>query len=101
MIDQPSDPIAPDLIAGGTVMVTGGCGFIGSHLVRHLVARGAARVVVIDSLRYGQRSNLGPPAPAVEIVPFTLGTDAPALLEEKMAGVRYLFHLAAEKHNQS
>ena len=46
-------------ISGSTVLVTGGCGFIGSHLVRRLVERGARRVVVIDSLRYGDAANLG------------------------------------------
>lgn len=92
---------APVRIAGSAVMVTGGCGFIGSHLVRRLVALGAARVVVIDSLRYGNRDNLGQLSPAVEVVPYTLGSDPPALLEQKMEGVQYLFHLAAEKHRQS
>lgn len=82
-------------------MVTGGCGFIGSHLVRRLVALGAARVVVIDSLRHGSRANLEPLPTGVEIVPHTLGTDSPAVLERQMEGVRHLFHLAAEKHRQS
>jgi len=82
-------------------MVTGGCGFIGSHLVLQLLERGAKRIVVIDSLRYGDRANLGQLSAAVEVVPYTLGTDAPARLREKMDGVNHLFHLAAEKHNQS
>jgi len=89
----------PDL-AGSAVMVTGGCGFIGSHLVRALLARGVARVVVLDSLRYGDRAALGG-LDAVEIVPYTLGTDDPARLSALLRGVRWLFHLAAEKHNQS
>jgi UDP-glucose 4-epimerase len=38
-------------------LVTGGAGFIGSHLVEHLVARGD-RVVVVDDLSTGRRSNL-------------------------------------------
>jgi len=33
-------------------MVTGGAGFIGSNLVRHLLARAPARVVVVDALTY-------------------------------------------------
>jgi UDP-glucose 4-epimerase len=90
----------PDL-AGSAVLVTGGCGFIGSHLVRALLARGAARVVVIDSLRYGDRANLGGLGNAVELVPHTLGSDDPAVLREALRGVRWVFHLAAEKHNQS
>jgi UDP-glucose 4-epimerase len=38
-------------------LVTGGAGFIGSHLIERLVARGD-RVVVIDNLSTGRRSNL-------------------------------------------
>jgi UDP-glucose 4-epimerase len=82
-------------------MVTGGCGFIGSHLVRALCARGARRVVVLDSMRYGDRANLDGAGAGVEIVAHTLGRDSPARLHESLRGVRWLFHLAAEKHNQS
>lgn len=38
-------------------LVTGGAGFIGSHLVEHLIARGD-RVVIVDNLSTGRRSNL-------------------------------------------
>jgi UDP-glucose 4-epimerase len=40
------------------VMVTGGAGFVGSHIVDQLLAAGAARVVVLDSLDRGRHSNL-------------------------------------------
>ena len=39
------------------VLVTGGAGFIGSHLVEHLVARGD-RVVILDNFSTGRRENL-------------------------------------------
>ena len=42
-----------------TVIVTGGAGFIGSNFVRHLMAEGDDRVVVLDKLTYaGSRDNL-------------------------------------------
>ncbi len=89
------------MLKNSTVMVTGGCGFIGSHLVRHLVERSVKRVVIIDSLRYGDPGNLGAASSAVEIVKHQIGIDTPEPLHEAMKGVDYLFHLAAEKHNQS
>jgi len=89
-------------LRGTTAMVTGGCGFIGSHLVRRLLAEGIGRVVVVDSLRYGEAGNLGPaPSERAVIVRYTLGTDPRAALAAALEGVDFLFHLAAEKHNQS
>lgn len=43
---------------GRTVLVTGGAGFIGSHLVDRLLVEGAAHVVVIDNLFLGSEANL-------------------------------------------
>jgi UDP-glucose 4-epimerase len=84
-------------------MVTGGCGFIGSFLVRRLLTLGVAHVVVVDSLRYGTEANLGPHyrSEKIAVLPFTLGDDSPQRLQTALEGVDYLFHLAAEKHNQS
>jgi UDP-glucose 4-epimerase len=88
-------------IRGKSVLVTGGAGFIGSHLVSRLVEGGATRVIVLDSLRYGDPANLSTLSDAVQLVPFTLGTDSSQKLKEVLQGIDYVFHLAAEKHNQS
>ena len=45
-------------IAGSGILVTGGAGFIGSHLVDHLLEMGAREVVVIDNLFTGDEANL-------------------------------------------
>jgi len=45
-------------LSGSSVLVTGGAGFIGSHLVDRLLADGAREVVVVDNLFLGSASNL-------------------------------------------
>jgi len=47
-----------DIFAGKSVLVTGGCGFIGSHLVDWLVTVAGANVTVLDNLQAGQWSKL-------------------------------------------
>ena len=41
----------------GTILITGGAGFIGSHLVERLVS-GGEKVIVIDDLSNGMKKNL-------------------------------------------
>lgn len=45
-------------IRGSRILITGGAGFIGSHLVDTLLGRGAAHVRVLDNLANGSRANL-------------------------------------------
>jgi dTDP-glucose 4,6-dehydratase len=49
--------VAFETIAGAHVVVTGGAGFLGSHLCTHLIERGA-RVTAIDNLITGRPANL-------------------------------------------
>jgi len=71
------------------VLVTGGAGFIGSHIVEHF--QGKAEVRVLDNLRSGYRQNLA--GMDVEFIEASiLDRDA---VRAAMAGVDYVFHLAA------
>jgi len=46
------------MITGKNILVTGGAGFIGSHLVDALVSEGPKNLVVIDNLFLGKKENL-------------------------------------------
>jgi UDP-glucose 4-epimerase len=70
-------------------LVTGGAGFIGSHLCEALLARGD-QVRVLDDLSTGRRSNL--PA-AVE--PIVGDVADPTAVQHAVDGVAGCFHLAA------
>jgi nucleoside-diphosphate-sugar epimerase len=72
-------------------LVTGGAGFIGSHLTEELVRRGD-RVRVVDSLVTGRRSNLDH-LPDVEFVEGDLAD--PAVARAAVAGCDYVLHQAA------
>jgi UDP-glucose 4-epimerase len=73
-------------------LVTGGAGFIGSHLVEGLLARGWP-VRVLDDLSTGVPENLTGLSPAPEVVAGDVGD--PAVVQQAMQGVGMVFHLAA------
>jgi UDP-glucose 4-epimerase len=73
-------------------LVTGGAGFIGSHLVEALTATGR-RVRVLDDFSTGQRDNLAALNPAAEVLAGDVGD--PAMVERAVAGAGVVFHLAA------
>lgn len=74
------------------VLVTGGAGFIGSHLTEQLVARGE-RVRVLDNLFRGRRKNLQAVADAIDFIEGDVADSA--VLEEACDGVDTVFHLAS------
>jgi UDP-glucose 4-epimerase len=74
------------------VLVTGGAGFIGSHLVEGLVGAGH-RVRVLDDLATGRAENLRHLESAIELREDTI-LDAEAL-RRSMEGIEVVFHQAA------
>jgi UDP-glucose 4-epimerase len=71
------------------ILVTGGAGFIGSHVVEHYQDR--AELVVLDNFRTGKKGNLD--GLKCELVEGTI--EDRELLGKIMTGVDYVFHLAA------
>ena len=76
----------------GIVLVTGGAGFIGSHIAE-TVARSGARVRVIDDFSTGHAENLEEIGGRVEFVRGSLND--PEALRRALAGVELVFHEAA------
>jgi len=77
---------------GRSCLVTGGAGFIGSHVTDRLV-RDGHRVRVVDNLSTGDERNLDQSRDAIEFVKGDL-TD-PAVCRDVAQGVDWIFHLAA------
>lgn len=73
-------------------LVTGGCGFIGSHLVDLLVGQGH-RVTVVDDLSTGRRENVAHHGGRVRVIE----SDLAAALAGPLGGERFdeIYHLAA------
>ena len=76
----------------GTYLVTGGAGFVGSHIAAALAGAGA-RVRVLDDLSTGYAENLEEVGGDVEFV--RGGLTEPDALERAVRGVEVVFHEAA------
>src|SRR5215470_2987396 len=90
--------VAGRSVRGQHVLVTGGAGFIGSHLVDALLAEGAGRVTVVDNFYLGKRENLAAAqrhAPDLTVLPLD-ASDYAALRAaiERLPAVDAVFDLA-------
>ncbi len=72
------------------LLVTGGSGFIGSHIVEHYQGR-AEEIRVLDNLRTGYRKNLD----GLDCTFIEGSITDRDLVAQAVAGVDYVFHLAA------
>lgn len=72
-------------------IVTGGAGFIGSHLVDALIARGD-EVIVVDNFSTGKMKNLNPKS---KLIKFDIRSSNVKSVFQNLVSVDFVFHLAA------
>lgn len=86
------------------ILVTGGCGFLGHHVVEHLLKNTGAEVVVLDKLTYASngfdrlRDISVFDDRRVRVIGCDLGQPIPAGVAQEIGNVDYVFHAAAETH---
>ncbi|MCX6814196.1 MAG: NAD-dependent epimerase/dehydratase family protein [Candidatus Aenigmarchaeota archaeon] len=73
------------------ILITGGAGFIGSHLVNRL--EDSNRLIILDNLRTGKIGSIEHLGRAIEFHKIDLLKDD---ISEFFRGVKYVFHLAAD-----
>ncbi len=84
-------------VRGKRLLVIGGAGLIGSHLVDELLSTDAGEIVVFDNFARGTRSNLARAMSDPRVRLFEAGGDIcqPDILSAAMQGAHGVFHLAA------
>lgn len=86
------------------VLVTGAAGFIGSHLVEHLLRNTDWKIIILDKLTYASNGfnrlrEVGAyENKRVKLYPVDLSRKIGSELEREIGSINYIAHLAAETH---
>ncbi len=82
----------------GKILITGGAGFIGSHLAQFIVKNTASEIIILDNLHRVQKPVLDKLL-AEERIQFVEGDIRdPEILNQVLPGVKWVFHLAAQSN---
>jgi UDP-glucose 4-epimerase len=92
--DTTTNPSEPCSAAGQRFLVTGGAGFIGSHLAETLLDRGAL-VTVVDNLSTGDQANIAHLTPRLGFRFVQASDTDPGLMDGLAPESDFIFHLAA------
>jgi len=86
-------------ILGSKILVTGGAGFIGSHVVEQLLQYHPERIVIIDNLIRGSLENMKNFINDPRVSFMNANINEYSLLEEIISDTDYIFHMAALRIN--
>jgi UDP-glucose 4-epimerase len=82
-------------IQGSTIVVIGGAGFIGSHLVEELLKEDVSKVVIYDNFSRGRRENIEQALQDHRVSAFEGDITHTDVLGKALEGADFVFHLAA------
>ncbi len=82
-------------LSGSRALVTGGAGFVGSHIVELLLASGCARVIVVDNMIRGREANLAETLQSGRVDLVIGDVRDRQLMERLISGCDLVFHQAA------
>ena len=87
-----------------TVLVTGGCGFIGHHFVEHIFVKTDWNIIVLDKLTYAShglerlRNTETLDSGRVKVFTYDLSHPLSIGLKKELGDVNYIVHMAADTH---
>lgn len=87
-----------------TILITGGCGFIGHHFVEHIVKNTDWSIIIIDKLSYASngferlRDNHCIDDPRIRLFTNDLINPISDGLKKEFGSINYIVHMAAETH---
>ncbi len=87
--------IKNDILAGKRVLVTGGSGFVGSHIVDLLIEEGCSEIIVIDNMVRGRHANLAQAMTSGKVNLVEGDIRDTALMRRLVQGCDTVFHQAA------
>lgn len=84
-------------LEGSRVLIIGGAGFIGSHVVKRLLNEDVKEIVIYDNFVRGKHENINQSLKDPRVRIFDVGGDVRDIdiLHDAMKGMDYVFHLAA------
>src|SRR5262245_17390262 len=94
-VDETGCDRSSSILKGKRVLVTGGAGFIGSHIVDALVDAGCAEVLVIDNMIRGRQENMARALQSGRVKLIVDDIRKASLLRQLVDGCDTVFHQAA------